>query len=230
MLSLSEYSRDQLLPRAHKKMFGKCSELPASRDGSVFWSYTDGERPRRRHEVAFRARLGDGPAHDFVSRPGVFAYGRFDDGSRAMMEVADIRPGDAILDLGCGVGANGVLAADRAGLDASITFVDSNLRAVALAELNARQNGLSNFRCIASARLEGLEPQSCDVILANPPYYAFASVTNVFVEKARPLLRPGGRFYLVTRQLEPIAPVVVDVFGDVEAVENRGYTILSAEV
>ena len=45
----------QLLPKWHKKVFGKCSELPASKQGSVFWSVRDGDRPRRRHELTFRA-------------------------------------------------------------------------------------------------------------------------------------------------------------------------------
>jgi 16S rRNA G1207 methylase RsmC len=230
MLSLSEYQRDQVLPRWHKKVFGKCSELPSSREGSVYWSYREGEQPRRRHELTFHARIGEGPSHTFVSRPGAFSYGRLDDGARALLEVADIRPGQSILDLGCGVGASSILACDRAGLDAPVTFVDSNTRAVALAEQNARQNGLTNYRCIASARLEGLEPASFDLILANPPYYALSSVTRVFIEEAKPLLRPAGRFYLVTKQVVDVAPVVVEVFGDVEAVENRGYTVLRGSV
>ena len=46
-----------------------------------------------------------------------------------MLEVAEVRPGDRVLDLGCGPGANGVLAMDRAGPDGHVTFVDSNVRA-----------------------------------------------------------------------------------------------------
>src|SRR5262249_41445170 len=147
LISLSEYQADQLLPKWHKKVFGKCSELPASKQGSVFWSVRDGERPRRRHELAFRAKIGDGPSHAFVSRPGVFGYGELDDGARAMLEVADVKPGDRILDLGCGPGANGILAMDRAGPTGHVTFVDSNVRATQLAERNAKENGLASFCC-----------------------------------------------------------------------------------
>src|SRR5579862_8853196 len=101
LISLSEYQSDQLLPKAHKKIFGKCSEMPASRDGGVFWSHRNGDRPRRRHEMSFHARIGDHPSHSFISQPGVFSYGILDDGARALMEVAEIQPGDAVLDLGC---------------------------------------------------------------------------------------------------------------------------------
>ena len=80
-VSLSEYDRDSLLPRWHKKLFGKCSELPASKDGSAFWSVRPDEaKPRRRHELEFHAKIGDGPSHAFLSRPGVFSYGRMDGG------------------------------------------------------------------------------------------------------------------------------------------------------
>ena len=42
LISLSEYQADSLLPKWHKKVFGKCSELPASKQGSVFWSAATG--------------------------------------------------------------------------------------------------------------------------------------------------------------------------------------------
>src|SRR5947207_7677833 len=51
----------------------------------------------------------------FRSRPGVFAYGRFDEGARALVETMVIEPGDKILDVGCGCGTNGILAVRRGG-------------------------------------------------------------------------------------------------------------------
>ena len=54
---------------------------------------------------------------------------------------------------------------------------------------------------------------SFDVALANPPYYAGQSVARLFVERARALLKPGGRFYLVTKQPEQVAGFVKETFG-----------------
>jgi 16S rRNA (guanine1207-N2)-methyltransferase len=230
LISLTEYQNDQLLPKAHKKIFGKCSEMPASRDGGVFWSHRDRDKPRRRHEMSFHARIGDHPSHSFVSQPGVFSYGCMDDGARALLEIAEINPGNAILDLGCGVGTNGVLASDRAGTDSPITFVDSNLRAIRLADRNARENGLTNFNCLASATMEGLPDAAFDVVLANPPYYAASAIAKLFAERSRPLMKAGGRLFLVTKQVEIIAPFMVEIFGDVDAYENRGYTVIEATV
>lgn len=228
LIALSEYESDQLLPKALKKYFGKCHESPSSRDGSVFWSARDGDRPRRRHEITFRAKLGEGPSHTFVSQPGVFSYGRMDDGARALLEIAEIQTGNAVLDLGCGVGTNGIIAADRAGADTPITFVDSNVRAIALAEKNARDNGLTNFSCLATSDMRELPERGFDVILANPPYYAASAIAKMFIEQSRPLLNEGGRFYLVTKQVEHVAPFMVEAFGDVDAYENRGYTVIEA--
>jgi 16S rRNA G1207 methylase RsmC len=218
-----------LLPKWHKKVFGKCSELPTTKQGSVFWSARDGDRPRRRHELAFRAKIGDGPSHAFVSRPGVFGYGDLDEGARAMLEIAEVRPGDRVLDLGCGPGANGVLAMDRAGPDGHVTFVDGNVRATALAELNARANGLTNFRCVTTATMEGLEPGSFDLILANPPYYANSWIAQMFIEKGKALLKPGGRLFLVTKMINHMAPVMAELFPESTWEERRGYHVLRGD-
>src|SRR5207249_2296569 len=110
--------------------------------GAGFWAQRDRERPRRRHEVTFQVSRGDAPSLRFLSRPGVFGYGYFDDGARALVETAEARPGDRILDVGCGGGTNGVCVGLRTEPQGRVTFVDSNVRAVALAEHNARANGL----------------------------------------------------------------------------------------
>lgn len=228
LICLSEFAKEQLCPKTQKKVFGRCGGAPARREGSVFWSTRDSERQRRRHEVPFHVRLGESVHSKFLSRPGVFCYGRFDDGSRAMLECADLSNGDVILDLGCGTGAVGILAAQLAGRDSSVTFLDSNLRALHLAEVNANSNGIERARFIASAGSEGLSPGEFDVILANPPYFAQASIATRFAEEARPLLKPGGRFYLVTKLIATLGPVVAEVFGGAEAFERRGYHVLCA--
>lgn len=228
-LTLSEYEKDTQFAKWHKKLFGKCGETPASENGTAFWSTkTDDVEKRRRHEVKFHARIGEGPSLEFVSRPGTFGYGRFDNGSRAMMEVAEINRADKILDLGCGNGAVGCLAGAKAGPDGGVTFIDSSLRALALAELNAKANNTPNPRFIAATRLEGLEPNSFDVILANPPYYAKSEITALFVEGTRDLLKPGGRYAIVTKMPTAVVPLIFETFGDCSVIENRGYSVVLA--
>ncbi|HJZ57534.1 MAG TPA: methyltransferase [Gemmataceae bacterium] len=230
LLSLSEYEKDNQFAKWHKKVFGKCGETPASENGMAFWSTKTEDQKRRRHEVKFHAKLGDGPSMEFVSRPGTFSYGRFDHGSRAMIEVAEVREGDHVLDLGCGTGAVGCLVGAKAGPAGRVTFIDSNLRALALAELNATANGIANSRFVAATRLEGLGVNEFDVILANPPYYAKAEITRLFVEGTRDLLKRGGRYYLVTKMPTAVVPMIFETFGGCSVIENRGYSVIMAGV
>jgi 16S rRNA (guanine1207-N2)-methyltransferase len=225
----SPYEADQAFPGWMKKVFGKV-HTHAAGGATAFWCQRQEDKPRRRHEVTFQARVGEGPSLRFVSRPGVFSFGRFDDGARALVEVMEAGPGDRVLDIGCGVGTNGIFAAQRTGEGGFTAFVDSNLRAVALAELNARANGLTRFQAIASAHVEGLPARDFDVVLANPPYYAYSSIAQLFIERSRELLKADGRFYLVTRQPDQVGPLVAEAFGPAEPVPRRGYTVLRATV
>jgi 16S rRNA (guanine1207-N2)-methyltransferase len=223
----SSYETDPFFPGLLKKVFGRAHTHTTDTD-SVFWAQREGDRPRRRHEVTFQARVAGGPSCRFLSRPGTFAYGRFDEGARALAEVMEVGEGDRVLDVGCGCGTNGVFAAQRAGAGGHVAFVDSNVRAVALAEHNARGNGLTDFEAVASACVEGPAEGTFDVALANPPYFANHAITRLFAQRARALLRPQGRLFLVTRQPNEVAQVLTETFGDVEAMIRRGYTILCA--
>jgi len=225
LVVLSPYPNDPFFPDLLKKTFGR-AHIPPDCEGQIIWAQRQEDRPRRRHEVSFHASVnGDGPLV-FLSRPGVFSCGKFDLGARALLETAEIEEGNRILDLGCGNGTNGVFAGRRS--KAPVTFLDSNRRAVALAELNARHNDVKDFQAITAWNLSSLPPASFDLVLANPPYYAQNAIARQFIEQARPLLRPDGRFHLVTKQPEALAEIMVELFDDVEGAELRGYTVLMA--
>jgi 16S rRNA (guanine1207-N2)-methyltransferase len=227
LLVLSPYEKDDFLPLALKKVF-KRVQAPSAGMGVLFTCRRQGDRPRRRHEMSFQVQSEFGRSLRFLSRPGVFSYGRFDDGARALVETMEIEPGNRVLDLGCGCGTNGIFAGLRAGADGFTVFVDSNVRAAALAEFNAREQGLTNFHVRASSTVAGLPDEDFHVVLANPPYYAQQSIAPMFIEESRRLLRPGGNLYLVTKQPDTVASLVIEVFGDVEAAERRGYHVLCA--
>ena len=135
-----------------------------------------------------------------------------------------------MLDLGCGCGVAGVFAAQQAGPEGHVAFVDSNVRAVALAEHNARANGVASFQAVASQHgrrvLEGGRSTWRWPIRRTIADHA---VARLFVERARVLLKPSGRFFLVTKQPDAVAEMVAEAFGAVEAMLRRGYTILCGE-
>lgn len=87
-----------------------------------------------------------------------------------------------VLDAGAGVGTAGLLAAKRLGMlaDVRVTLIEREPELVALAERNARENGLGHStRVVAgdflapAADLEalGVARDSFDIVLANPPYH-----------------------------------------------------------
>ncbi len=226
LLVWSPYETDPFAPALLKKIFGRV-HAPYADGDTVLWCQREGDRPRRRHEVIFQARIGDGSSCRFRSRPGVFSYGRFDNGARALTETMTVHPGDRVLDLGCGCGTNGIFAAQHAGPEGHITFVDSNVRAIALADINARDNGVAAFQPVASSHVDGLAEGAFDVVLANPPYYANSAIAQLFIARGRELLKPDGRFYLVTKQPTEVAEMMMDTFEQVGAMMQRGYTILT---
>ena len=226
LVVLSPVEKDQFFPTVMKKTFGKVA-LETGRAGTVLWSPRGEVHPRRRHEVSFHVRIpGLTDSRVFLSRPGVFTYGRMDDGACALAEVAEVQPGDRIVDLGCGTGAVGVLAGLRAGPTGSVAFLDSNVRAAALAEINAKANGLVNVSVYADAQLNGPPENYFDLVLANPPYYAQLGVARLFVEGARRLLRPGGRLYVVTKQADVVGEMMAERLGEPVVVMGRDYAVL----
>ena len=120
---------------------------------------------------------------------------------------------------------NGILAARRLGATGSVVFADSNVRAIALADLNAKAIGLTNYQTFASHSVSELPDSSFDAVLANPPYYAQGSIIRLFVERSRALLRSGGILNLVTKQVDVAMPIIQEHFPEPEMIENRGYVI-----
>lgn len=224
LIVLSPYEKDDFFPAALKKIFGR-THTPMEGDNHVFWCQRVGERPRRRHEMTYHVRVDEGTSYCFVSRPGVFGYGFYDEGARALVEATELVEGQRVLDLGCGVGTNGILAARKIGPTGAVVFADSNVRAIALTELNAKAIGLTNYQTLASHTLAELPDASFDAVLANPPYYAQGTIIRSFVARSRALLRPGGVLYLVTKQVDATWSTVKEFFPEPELIENRGYVI-----
>lgn len=225
LVVLSPVGHDDFFPDLLKKTYKKTA-VAADEDGTVIWGHRGPDRPRRRHERALRVRLTDDSHLNLMTRPGVFGYGKLDLGARALIEVMEIHDGQAVVELGCGTAATGIAAAKAGG--GMLTLVDSNARACALAELNAQANGLTKYRVVLSADGRELPAKSADVVLANPPYYGNTTIAARFVRSALETLRPGGRLYVVTKQLE-LEAVVTEAFGPPVMLSHRDYTIMLAK-
>ena len=224
---LSPVERDKFFQPYMKKIFGKVA-LETSKDGTALWSVRDGDRKRRRHEVTIAAKVKAKEYIEFITRPGLFAYGRLDDGTRSMLDVLEVRPGERIVELGCGCGVAGIIAALRSGPEAKLTLADSNARAVAVAQLNAEKHGLDQAATCLTTDFAELPASRFDLALANPPYFAHGTIAELFARTAHRILKRGGRLYLVTRQVEEVAELIEELFIPPLILARRDYAVLVA--
>ena len=107
--------------------------------------------------------------------------------------VADLRPGEVVLDLGSGGGIDVLLSAARVGPTGFAYGLDMTDEMLALARQNAETAGATNVE-FRKGRIESipLGDASVDVVISNCVVNLAADKTAVFNEIAR-VLRPGGR-------------------------------------
>jgi SAM-dependent methyltransferase len=107
--------------------------------------------------------------------------------------VAELEPGEVVLDLGSGGGIDVLLSARRVGPTGKAYGVDFTPEMLALARRNAAEAGAGNVEFL-EGRIEAvpLPDGSIDVVISNCVVNLSADKAAVFAEMFR-LLRPGGR-------------------------------------
>ena len=108
--------------------------------------------------------------------------------------LADLRPGDTVLDLGSGGGIDVLLSAKRVGPSGKAYGLDMTDEMLALARENQRKAGLANVEFL-KGEIEQipLPDNAVDVIISNCVINLSGDKDRVFAEAFR-VLRPGGRF------------------------------------
>lgn len=207
-----------------KKSFGSCSLK--GRDGSSTLLISQKKQDLKKikeYRAEFTMTLPDGLAAHLITRPGVFAHRRVDEGAQALAETAATQPGDIILDMGCGCGSIGIsLAVNQP--TAEVVFVDAHSRATAVTEENCRANGLTRFKVILSD--EGVADENrFSLFVGNPPYYSHDKISDFFIRTAFRALKPGGRAYIVAKNAVRNTEMMTSLFGNAEILHRRGYQI-----
>jgi arsenite methyltransferase len=108
--------------------------------------------------------------------------------------LAELRPGETVLDLGSGGGIDVLLSARRVGPTGKVYGLDMTDEMLALAEENKRRSGLANVEFL-KGEIEHipLPDNSVDVIISNCVINLSGDKDQVLREAFR-VLRPGGRF------------------------------------
>lgn len=172
-----------------------------------------------------------------VSKPGVFAWGRVDAGTAALVGAMEIEARDRVLDLGCGTGLAGLVAAHQAS-EGHVVLVDVDARAVESARRTLEANRVTNAEVLlsdcSSAILDRrFDADRFDRVITNPPFHQGVGVDYdvacQFVHDAARVLRRGGRLFLVANRFLRYGDLIRETFGNVTtAYADNRYHVLTA--
>jgi ubiquinone/menaquinone biosynthesis C-methylase UbiE len=110
---------------------------------------------------------------------------------RQVLEEVGLRPGDRVLDYGCGPGAYVPDAADMVGEAGKIYALDVHPLAIKRVRDIAEKRGLTNVETIQSSCRTGLPDGSLDVVLMYDVFHMLDNPQAVLA-KMRRVLKPDG--------------------------------------
>lgn len=158
----------------------------------------------------------------------VFSPTAVDKGTKAMLSFVEFKPEDKVLDLGCGCGVVGIVAAKRIGAE-RVVMCDVSENAVQLSGQNAAANGVDGVTIRKSDGLQEISETEFTLILSNPPYHTDFAVAKGFIEDGFKKLAIGGKMVMVTKRLDWYRNKLSSVFGGVTVKEKDGYYVFIAE-
>jgi arsenite methyltransferase len=112
------------------------------------------------------------------------------------LALADLKPGETVLDLGSGGGFDCFLAAKAVGPEGHVIGLDMTEDMVALAKRNAQKGGFDNveFR-LGEIEAMPVEDSTVDLIISNCVINLVPDKQKAFAEAFR-VLKPGGRLHV----------------------------------
>ena len=172
-----------------------------------------------------------GLGFEFETNSGIFSHKRIDNGTRLLIESMNLPPTSRVLDLGCGYGAIGIVAA-RLNPALDVWMTDVNSRAVALAEGNIKRNRVkANVR--QGNLYDTVDGLFFDLILTNPPISAgIENTVKPMIVGAPAHLVEGGALQLVVQSNKggkTLSRIMEEAFGCVEVTsKGGGFRVLTA--
>lgn len=129
------------------------------------------------------ARVPEGAVESFAGVANPFSLGR-------------LKPGEQVLDLGCGAGTDSLIAAQMVGSEGSVAGIDMTAEMLEKARAAAVELGAENVEFV-EGEVERLPfaDMSFDVVISNGVIDLVPDKDAVFSEFHR-VLRPGGRIQI----------------------------------
>ncbi|MGB9714550.1 MAG: class I SAM-dependent methyltransferase [Candidatus Bathyarchaeales archaeon] len=173
-----------------------------------------------------------GRTFKFITSPGVFSKKRIDLGTRVLIESMLLPDEGLLLDLGCGYGAVGIVAA-ALNPKLCVIMVDVNERAIWLAKRNIQLNNIYNAEVRKGSLYEPVEGFAFNAILSNPPVSAGMETMKAIIAEAPRHMANKANLQMVVRSKiwgKRLRTFFEESFGNVGILAIKsGYRVLIAE-
>jgi len=182
-----------------------------------------------------KSYLLEGTDYQVFNHSSVFSQQSLDIGTRFFLEhIPEIEGEKTIVDLGCGNGVVGLIAADRSP-DCELVFIDESYMAVASAEQNFR----AAFGDRRKARFDimdcfgGNGKNSADIIFNNPPFHQHNAVGDFIARQmfneSKMALKNGGELWVIGNRHLGYHSILKKLFGNcTEIASNKKFMILKS--
>jgi SAM-dependent methyltransferase len=119
---------------------------------------------------------------------------------QAMLDAAQLQPGERVLDVGCGYGTSTLEAAEGVAPSGRVVGIDISAAMLEPARQRVAAAGVDNVALLqADAQVHPFEPASFDVVISRFGVMFFDDPEAAFANLAR-ALRPGGRLVFACPQ------------------------------
>ncbi len=134
------------------------------------------------------------------TRPGLFSWENLDEGTRVLLIATheEIKKARLILDVGCGWGAIGIVAAVL-NPDAQVTMVDVSRIAIEAATANIRRFNLES-RVKTFGGIKNVPDNEFDLVLSNPPLHSSREDILELFRSVKKLMVKRGKIFLVIQE------------------------------
>ena len=193
-----------------------------------YYSPEPGSKLERGVIVAFLR----GRRYRILTATGIFSSKRIDNGTRLLVESMDVPSTGSLLDLGCGNGVIGVVAASTEP-SLRVTLTDVNSRATMIAAENVARMRLGNVEVLTGDLYQPVGDRRFTTVVSNPPISAgMRKVVEPLVSGAVEHLEAGGLLQLVVQSNKggrTVARFIDEYFGEHSvASKGSGYRVLTA--